>query len=590
MTREELRQLVEELQQRQSELDNVEVKTAKGGTPKRLYESLSAFANRPGGGIVLFGVDESRKFEMVGVGDFQRLQEEITAVTSDQMDPALRPQFTIDEVDGNIIVALEIDEVPPQQKPCFYKNAGLPKGAYIRVGNTNRPMTEYEVFGYLSGRGQPTHDEELVRDSTIDDLNPDHPDGYLARIRKARPRSGFLEGDRDEVLSRLRVIGSDKGRLCPTVAGLLMFGKYPQEFFPQLMITFVQYYGTTEDEKTPQGARYLDSRSFEGSIPEMVEEAETYVLGAMRKSALIDGMFRREIPEYPQEALREAIANAIAHRDYSPYVRGSYIQIRMFADRLEVQSPGGLFGNVTVENLEEEHSTRNARLMRMMEDMHIVENRGTGIKAMLKATRKANLEPPRFYDRRSSFQVTFRNHTLMNPESIAWLNQFSGLPLDDRQRLALVYLRHHGQMGNSDYRRMNRIDALTAGQELRGLVQAGLVEQRGAGRWTSYALKARETTPGATGEVAREDGTKSAPSRHQVEILHKCQEAKTLLELMTIVGRSDRTKFRNQVLNPLLEGGLIEMTIPDKPRSSRQKYRLTERGHRFLAERAGYPE
>ena len=92
MTREELRQLVEELQQRQSELDNVEVKTAKGGTPKRLYESLSAFANRPGGGIVLFGVDESRKFEMVGVGDFQRLQEEITAVTSDQMDPALRPQ------------------------------------------------------------------------------------------------------------------------------------------------------------------------------------------------------------------------------------------------------------------------------------------------------------------------------------------------------------------------------------------------------------------------------------------------------------------------------------------------------------------
>ena len=90
---------------------------------------------------------------------------------------------------------------------------------------------------------------------------------------------------------------------------------------------------------------------------------------------------------------------------------------------------------------------------------------------------------------------------------------FYGLSdVQEDRRLALVYLRHHGQMGNSDYRRMNRIDALTAGQELRGLVQTGLVEQRGAGRWTSYALKARETTPGATGEVAREDGTKSAPS------------------------------------------------------------------------------
>ena len=107
----------------------------------------------------------------------------------------------------------------------------------------------------------------------------------------------------------------------------------------------------------------------------------------MRKSSLIDGMFRRDITEYPRESLRESIANAVAHRDYSTYVRGSYTQIRMFADRLEVQSPGGLFGNVTVDNLEDEHSTRNARLMRMMEDMQVVENRGSGISAMLHAMR-----------------------------------------------------------------------------------------------------------------------------------------------------------------------------------------------------------
>lgn len=162
----------------------------------------------------------------------------------------------------------------------------------------------------------------------------------------------------------------------------------------------------------------------------------------------------------------------------------------MFADRLEVQSPGGLFGNVTVENLEEEHSTRNARLMRMMEDWHIVENRGSGIKAMLQAMRAANLEPPRFNDRRSSFLLTFHNHTLMNPEAIAWLNQFANLPLNDRQRLALVYLRQHEQITNSDYRRLNRIDVAMAGQELRRLVEAGLIEQQGVGRWTSYQLKA----------------------------------------------------------------------------------------------------
>ena len=142
-----------------------------------------------------------------------------------------------------------------------------------------------------------------------------------------------------------------------------------------------------------------------------------------------------------------------------------------------------------MENLEEEHSTRNARLMRMMEDMHVVENRGSGISAMLQAMREANLEPPRFDDRRASFQVTFRNYTLMNPDAIAWLNQFAHMQLNDRQRLALVYLRLHESITNGDYRRLNRVDAMMAGQELRGLVQAGLVDQQGASRWTSYTLR-----------------------------------------------------------------------------------------------------
>src|SRR5690606_13240036 len=116
-------------------------------------------------------------------------------------------------------------------------------------------------------------------------------------------------------------------------------------------------------------------------------------------------------------------------------------------------------------------------------------HRGSGIRAMLQAMREANLEPPRFDDRRASFLVTFRNHTLMNPEAIAWLNQFAQVPLNDRQRLTLVYLRQHEFITNADYRRLNRVDAMAAGQELRGLVEASLVEPHGASRWTSYTLK-----------------------------------------------------------------------------------------------------
>ena len=267
-----------------------------------------------------------------------------------------------------------------------------------------------------------------------------------------------------------------------------MFGNYPQAFEPQLVITFLQYYGITETEKTPRGERFLDNRKFEGPIPEVVENAVNYLMSSIRKSSLIEGLYRRDIPEYPEEAIREALVNAVAHRDYSHFARGSYIQIRLFADRLEIQSPGGLYGNVTEENIEEEQSTRNRVLMRLMEDFHIVENRGSGIKTMMDAMQKANLEPPRLQDKRVSFWVTFRSHTLMSPDAVAWLNQFASLPLNDRQRKALVSLKHNVHITNREYQRLNHIDSVTANRELGSMVQSSLIKQHKTKRWAYYTL------------------------------------------------------------------------------------------------------
>jgi ATP-dependent DNA helicase RecG len=505
MTRDDLQRLIAEVQSRQSELSNVEVKTARGGTPKRLFESVSAFANRTGGGVILFGLDESRKFEVVGVGDVHHLHDDIANLASNDMEPTVRPEFSVEDFEGETVVAVEIEEVPNSQKPCYYKPNTLQKGAFIRVGNTNRLMTDYEIFGYVSAREQPKFDEEIIADAALDDLDPDRLDEFLALLRRSRPKAKYLDRPREEVLARLRIATPIDAVLRPTLAGLLVFGKYPQEFTPQLVITFLQFYGLDEAEKGPAGERFLDSRKFEGPIPEMVEEAIAHVHASIRKSSLIEGLYRRDIPEYPQEAVREAILNAVAHRDYSRFVRGSYIQIRLFADRLEIHSPGGLFGNVTEENLEDEHSTRNCVLMRLMEDLHLVENRGSGIKAMLEAMRQANLEPPRFDDKRSSFWVTFRNHSLMSPEAITWLNQFASLALNDRQRLALVYLRNNDRMANNDYQRLCRVDSVTAGRELRGLVQAGLVEQQSAKRWTSYTLKAPRDLPAPPAPASDEE-------------------------------------------------------------------------------------
>ncbi len=495
MTREELSQLIADVQQLQSELDEVEVKTAQGGTPQRLYEGLSAFANQPGGGVFLFGLDERKQFDAVGVGNAHKLQEDITNWCSADMEPALRPEFTVEEIDGQTIVAVEVPETPAEQKPCYYKPAGLQKGSYLRVGNTNRQMTDYEIFGYVSARTQPTFDAEPVRDATLNDLDRAKLEDYVAQLKRQRPQAAYLNLPVEQILQQRNIVREVEGVLRPTLAGLLAFGTYPQQFEPQLVITYLQYYGTDETEKTPRGERFLDNRKFEGSLLEMIVSAFDYVMASVRKSRLVTGLYSRNIPEYPEEAVREALVNAVAHRDYSHFVRGSYIQIRLFADRLEVQSPGGLYGNVTEDTLEEEQSTRNRVLMQLMEDItlpdgrHLVENRGTGIRAMLEAMREANLEPPRFQDKRNSFWLTFRNHTLMSPQAIGWLNQFASLPLNDHQRLALVYLNHNPQITNSEYQRLNHVDSVTANRDLRGLVQLGLTEQQNTKRWAYYRLK-----------------------------------------------------------------------------------------------------
>ncbi|MDO8690161.1 MAG: ATP-binding protein [Dehalococcoidia bacterium] len=488
MTREELLELISDIQRRQSELDGVEVKSALKGTPKRLFEPLSALANRPGGGVLLFGLDEEKGFQALGVGSAHKLLEEIADLASSGMEPPLRVECTLEDVGGGTVVAIEVPETPVEQKPCHYKTAGLQRGSFIRVGNTNRQMTDYEIFGYVSARTQPVFDESPIAEANLDELDQEKLDSYLVGLRREHPQSNYLHLSDDQVLNQLRIVRDFNGTLHPTLAGLLMFGKNPQVFEPQLVITFLQFYGTSETEEGPRGERFLDNRKFEGTIPEVVGNAVNHVLATIRKSSLIEGLWRRDIPEYPAEAVREVIINAVAHRDYSPFVRGSYVQIRLFADRLEIQSPGGLYGNVTEETIEEEQSTRNRFLMRLMEDMKLVENRGSGVRAMISSMRSANLEPPLFQDKRSSFWVTFHNHTLMTPEAVGWLSQFACHPLTDAQRLSLLYLRHHGQIANSAYQRLAHVDSVVANRELRGLVQSGLVEQHSTRRWAYYTF------------------------------------------------------------------------------------------------------
>ena len=165
---------------------------------------------------------------MVGVGDAHRIIAEVSHLLAENMEPALRPEFTLAEVEGKPVLAIEVFEVPAEQKPCFYKTAGLQSGAYIRVGNTNRQMSGYEVFSYLTACTQPTFDEEPVAEATLADLDRERLEEYVRQLRRARLDVPYLNLPFEEVLKQLRIVRNVDGVIRPTLAGLLMFGVYPQ--------------------------------------------------------------------------------------------------------------------------------------------------------------------------------------------------------------------------------------------------------------------------------------------------------------------------------------------------------------------------
>jgi ATP-dependent DNA helicase RecG len=252
-------------------------------------------------------------------------------------------------------------------------------------------MSQYEVHLALENGGQPTHDIETVPETSVTDLDPELLQRFLDRVRRRRAKLARVEGS--ELLQTLSVV-SKSGEA--TLAGLLCFARFPQRWFPNLTITLIHYPGTSPDQLGPRGERLLDNRRFDGPLSQALDDALQAVIGSMKQRTLVQGLFREEIPEYPPEAIREALVNAVAHRDYSHLARGTFVQIQMFQNLLVIQNPGGLFGPMNEENLGEPgaQSARNQFLIQMLEDLGPAENRGTGILTMMRETRRAQMSPP----------------------------------------------------------------------------------------------------------------------------------------------------------------------------------------------------
>lgn len=520
MRREDVEATIRAMRAVRSDLRQVEAKRAQGELPDKLWTSVSALANSPGGGVILLGVDEKAQFEITGVRNAAKLQQDLASVFAN-MQPKVQGPIDVIEIEGRHLVVAEVPEAPAELKPCHYVPNGEENGSYIRNADGDRKLTRYEIDLLKSTRKQPTHDEHPVVEATVEALDPDLLKAFCSRVRRRRKKLHSYSDD--EILKRFKVLvpdsapGSDPARetrVVPSLAGLLVFGKDPQAFRPQLCAVVLVLPGKQKGDPSETGKRYLDNVRAEGTIGEIADEVIEVLDRHLSHSAVVRRLGREDAPEYPHAALREAVVNALAHRDLGPDATGSAVQVELYRDRLQITNPGGLYGPISIDTLgvAGQSSSRNRTLMQILEeaplpgtDHAIAEQRGFGMLTMISELRDADMSPPIFEDDVSTFRVTFPRHSLVNPDAVAWLRDLGAEGLTRDQRSALLLMRSGIPMTNSRYRQVSNTDSRVATKALGELVERGWVLMQGTGRWARYTLSptvAPEVPPRTSGAPA----------------------------------------------------------------------------------------
>lgn len=389
----------------------------KSGVGKSVRDTLSAFSNGDGGTLIV-GLSESEGFTPVPEFEPSKARDQLLS-RCEQMTPVVRPLIDILQVPGtdNQVLVVDVPELEPREKPCYITDAGRYQGSYLRAGDGDVRLRHYEIDRLLEEHTQPRWDEEVVPEAAQGDIVQSSLEDYLEIQRKRSPRA-FGQGE-NVAMRRLGLFRDG----VPTMAAILSMGEYPQEYFPRLTVSFAVFPGTTKGE-VGEGIRLLDSATVTGPIPSLVEETVSMVEKNMRMAGVIEGVHRRELPDYPLVAVREAVVNALMHRDYSPAARGAQVQVNMYVDRLEIVNPGGLYGAVTLHNLDnpEISSARNQRLSVLLETVRfpdggpVAENRGTGFSVMKSELQKALMPPVEIRDDLASFTVVFRRRRAASEE------------------------------------------------------------------------------------------------------------------------------------------------------------------------------
>ncbi len=450
------------------ETDRLLLLSAKA-SPSAIAEGLVGLANAHGG-LAVVGVTKGGKVQ--GGGDQDAMQERTLQAGLLADPPLILPAAHVVEIDGDPLVVVQV----PPGLPHIYSV----QGRYLtRTAGQSRPLTTPELRQLLFDRTEAGFEIGPVDGAGLDDLDRGQIRRYLETIQ-----AGPQEDVGDLLVSRGCVVrqgDGDDADYTPTAAGILLFGHTPQRFLRSAEIVCVRYPG-------PDMSDEFVRQEIGGPLGDQIRQAEAFVVGNMRRDMRIAGMVREAVNEYPVAVVREAIVNAVAHRDYS--IRGEGIRLLMFSDRLEIYSPGRLPGHVTLENLLNERYSRNEAIVAVLSDLGYIERLGYGIDRMIAAMQGLGLPAPEFAETAAGFQVILRSAANSQVSALAVQPMPPQSFLNERQEAALAFLQQSGRITNSDYQQLAPdVSAETIRRDLSDLVEQNILIRIGSKRATYYILK-----------------------------------------------------------------------------------------------------
>lgn len=438
------------------ESENIECKQSLGEL-RAIIETVAAFASAQGGTIRIGEApDGNRVGVQVGHNTLENLANDLKRNT----DPAQFPSITAEGSEQSAVIVVRVDESPV--KPVWAYNT-----PFKRVGRTNQRLSREEAQRLADATAGRTWDTLPCPGFRMEDIDRNSVKTFLQATGQD------VRTSTESVLQNLGLITS--AGICYGAA--LLFAKNPQRFVPEAQAKCARFLGTTS-------VNFLDEQTLEGNLLTQPDAAISFVMRNIQQRIHITGRAERQVvPEYPEEAIREAVVNAICHRDYRAV---GTVQVRIYEDRLEVWNPGMLPPDLTVDKLYQEHPSRprHPNVARALHRAHIMEHWGTGTLRIVEACRARGLPRPEFRSEMGQFMVCFRNAPV---EGRSDRKKFEA-----RQIRALAYVREHGRITRGEYSALLGVSIRQAINDLNILVEQGLLLRVGKTRATHYILATGE--------------------------------------------------------------------------------------------------